>query len=67
MLLRFRINRPSNVMKGLPEKLIEQAWAALAEARRTLAANPAARHIRRPQDAGALPSRGGFVSLAYPR
>lgn len=39
MLLRFRINRPSNVMKGLREKLLPQAWAAPAKAHRTLADN----------------------------
>jgi hypothetical protein len=40
MLPRFRVIRPPNVLKGFQEKLLEQAWAALAEAHRTLADNP---------------------------
>jgi hypothetical protein len=40
MLPPFRIIRPSNTLKGFQEKLLEQAWAALATAHRTLADNP---------------------------
>lgn len=40
MLPPFRIIRPSNTLKGFQEKLLEQAWAALATAHRTLTDNP---------------------------
>lgn len=36
----FRIIRPPNVTKGVQEKLLEQAWTALAKARQALSDNP---------------------------
>ncbi len=40
MLRIFRIARRSNTIKNMEEQHFEQAWAAIKEARRTLADNP---------------------------